>query len=144
MQMMKVLKRTLLGLCALAFLATFGPASRASEWDKKTFVTFSDAVEIPGQVLPAGTYLFQLANSDSNRHIVQVWNEDETLLIATILTIPSVRLETPGKTAFTFEERAGAAPMALKTWFYPGDTVGQEFVYFTTAYHSPAYSSGNH
>jgi len=104
-------------------------ATRADTWDKKTIVTFSDAVEIPGQVLPAGTYVFKLANVMSDRHIVQIWNEDENQILATIQAIPSYRFDTPDRTIFEFDERLGASPMALHTWFYPGDSLGQEFIY---------------
>jgi hypothetical protein len=104
-------------------------ATRADTWNKKTIVTFSDAVEIPGQVLPAGTYVFKLANSASDRHIVQIWNEDENQILATIFAVPSYRLDAPDRTIFEFDERLGASPMALRSWFYPGDNTGQEFVY---------------
>jgi hypothetical protein len=102
---------------------------RGDTWDKKTIVTFKDAVEIPGQVLPAGTYVFKLANSLANRHIVQVWSEDETQIFATILTVPSYRLDTPDTTVFEFDERPGDSPMAIHTWFYPGENMGEEFIY---------------
>jgi len=109
--------------------AACATAARADLWDKKTIVTFADPVEIPGQVLPAGTYVFKLANSISDRHIVQIWNEDETQIFATIMTIPNYRLDPPDKTIFEFDERPSDSPMALRSWFYPGDNMGQEFVY---------------
>jgi hypothetical protein len=118
-----------ISMCAVALCATFVTATRADTWDKKTIVTFSDAVEIPGQVLPAGTYVFKLANSASDRHIVQIWNEDENQILATIQAIPSYRFDTPDRTILEFDERLGASPMALHTWFYPGDNTGQEFIY---------------
>jgi hypothetical protein len=40
---------------------------KADEWNKKTIVTFDQDVEIPGWVLPAGTYVFKLLNSGSSR-----------------------------------------------------------------------------
>jgi hypothetical protein len=111
-------------------LCTFlGCRAKADTWDKKTVVTFSDSVEIPGQVLPAGTYVFKLANSISDRHIVQIWNEDETQLLATLLTAPDYRLNPPDKTIFEFDERPGDSPMAIHTWFYPGENMGQQFLY---------------
>lgn len=143
---MRLLKGTLLALCAASLLAAVSPTTNADPWDKKTFVTFSDSVEIPGQILPPGTYVFKLFNSNSERHIVQVWTEDERLLIATIMAIPTQRPEPRGHTSITFDERPGDSPMAVRTWFYPGDTIGQEFVY---NYRYPstdnyAYPSGSH
>src|SRR5712691_10924424 len=97
--------------------------------DQRTIFTFSGPVEIPGQVLPAGTYVFKLADSSSDRNIVQVYNKDETYLYGTFLAIPDQRLQPTGKPIITFEERAGDSPEAVKAWFYPGDDYGHEFVY---------------
>jgi hypothetical protein len=105
------------------------PNARADEWNKKTVVTFSQAVEVPGRVLPAGTYMFRLLDSPSDRHIVQIFNADGSQIIATILAINNYRLEPTGETVMKFSERPGDSPEALRAWFYPGDNFGQEFVY---------------
>jgi len=79
--------------------------------------------------LEPGTYTFKLADSQSNRHIVQIFNEDNTSLITTVLAVPNYRLEPAGKTVLAFAERPVNQPVALEAWFYPGDNFGQEFVY---------------
>ena len=113
----------------MAFLA-FLPSVKADGWNKKTVVTFSQPVEIPGGiVLPAGTYVIKLLDSLSNRHIVQIFNQDQTHIYATILAIPNWRLDVTDKTVMTFGERAAGDPQAIRSWFYPGDNFGQEFVY---------------
>ena len=109
--------------------ATVLPSARADEWNKKTVVTFSQAVEVPGKILPAGTYTFVLLDSPSDRHIVQIFNADGTQLITTILAINDYRLKPTGDTVMKFSERPGDAPDALRAWFYPGNSFGQEFVY---------------
>ncbi len=117
-------------LLAVAMLgAIVLPSARADEWNKKTVVTFSQAVEVPGKVLPAGTYTFQLLDSPSDRHIVQIFNADGSHIIATILAINNYRLQSTGDTVMKFSERPGDSPEALRAWFYPGDNFGQEFVY---------------
>jgi hypothetical protein len=126
---MRILRGVGLALCTLLFCTALAPGSKADLWNKKTIVTFNDSVEIPGQVLPAGTYVFKLADSFSDRHSVQIWNADENQLFATILAVPSTRLESTDESLFEFEERPSNSPMALKYWFYPGDTTGQEFAY---------------
>jgi len=126
---MRIVRAIQVSMCAAVLCATFVTAARGDSWDKKTIVTFSDSVEIPGQVLPAGTYVFKLFNSASDRHIVQIWNEDETQILATMQAIPNYRFDTPDRTIFEFDERLGASPMALHSWFYPGDNFGREFVY---------------
>jgi LPXTG-motif cell wall-anchored protein len=117
----------------LVAISLFGaavlPGARADTWNKKTVVTFSQAVEIPGKILPAGTYTFQLMDSPSDRHIVQIFNADGSQIISTILAINNYRLEPTGETVMKFSERPGDSPEALRAWFYPGDNFGQEFVY---------------
>lgn len=108
------------------------PRARAQDdqgYVKRTRVTFSQQIEIPGQYLPAGTYVMELLDSNPNRHIVRFFNADRTKVMATVLAIPNLRLETTGKTVLTFAERPINAPEALHAWFFPGDNFGQEFVY---------------
>jgi hypothetical protein len=102
---------------------------RADERDKTTKVTFKETVQVPGAVLPAGTYIFRLYDSASNRHIVRIFKEDQTTLVTTILAIPNYRLERTDKTVLTYSERPLNQPEALNAWFYPGDSFGQQFVY---------------
>lgn len=115
----------------LAALASL-PIAKADEWNKKTTVTFSGPVEVPGvgaQVLPAGTYMFKLLDSSSDRNIVQISSEDGTHVFTTILAIANYRLKPTDKTVITFRERAEGNPEAIRAWFYPGAQWGQEFVY---------------
>lgn len=113
----------------LVFLA-FSPSVKADQWNKETIVTFDQPVEIPGGVvLEAGTYLFKLMDSPSDRHIVQIFDKSGTHVYATILAIPNYRLRVTGRTVMTFGERGAGLPEAIRAWFYPGDNFGQEFVY---------------
>ena len=139
---MKSMRGAVVALCSMLlfilFGATLSPGARADQWDKKTIVTFGEDVEIPGQILPAGTYVFRLADSPSNRHIVQIWNGDENQLLATVVTIPNTRFETPDETIFQFDERPSNSPMAVKVWFYPGNKTGEEFVYSGYSHNQPS------
>jgi len=114
-------------LCLLGTVIV--PKARADEWDKKTKLTFNEPVQVPGTTLPAGTYVFKLADGDSNRTIVEIYNAEETKLITTVLAISDYRLKTPGKTIVSFDERPVGQPEALRAWFYPGDNAGVQFVY---------------
>jgi hypothetical protein len=117
-------------LCLIALCALAAPtAMMADQWDKATKLTFSEPIEVPGQVLSAGTYWFTLADSESDRNIVQIWNADRTRLVATVLAIPDYRMQPAGRTIIHFEERPSGSPEAIHSWFYPGDNFGQEFVY---------------
>jgi hypothetical protein len=103
--------------------------AKANEWNKETIVTVNEPVELPGVVLQAGTYVFKLMDSPFDRNIVQVFNQDESRIYATIVAIPDYRLEPSSKTVITLEERPKNSPEAIKEWFYPGDLTGVEFVY---------------
>ena len=119
-----------LSVAVLCLLAV--PSASADDWNRKTVITFSGPVEVPGvgaQTLPAGTYVFKILDSQSDRHIVQIFNQDETHVFTTILAIPNYRLKTTDKTVISFRERPAGQPEALKAWFYPGRQWGEEFVY---------------
>jgi hypothetical protein len=81
------------------------------------------------RILPAGTYVFKLVNSSSNRHIVQIFNKEQTKIYATVLAIPNYRLTPKNKTVITFNEGLKDRPEAIRAWFYPGANWGEEFVY---------------
>jgi hypothetical protein len=125
---MNKVKMTTLSAC-VGLLAIALPQVKADEWNQKTIFTFSGPVEIPGRVLNPGTYVFKLADSMSDRNIVEVYNKDENHLYGIFLAIPDYHLKPAGKPIITFEERAAGAPEAVRAWFYPGDNYGHEFVY---------------
>jgi len=128
---MKIVKTIsiMLALTLLGAIFASGAQAQLNAWNKKTVITFSQPVEIPGQVLPAGTYTFALVDSLSDRNIVRIFNADGSQIIATILAINNYRLKPTDQTVIKFEERSGDNPEAMKAWFYPGDNFGQEFVY---------------
>jgi hypothetical protein len=129
---MTLLKSLGTGLCLTVLCVLAAPQSKADDWNRKTVVTFSGPVEVPGvgaQVLPAGTYIFKILESPSDRHIVQILSQDETHVYTTILAIPNFRLKATDKTVMTFRERPAGEPEALRAWFYPGREWGEEFVY---------------
>ncbi len=113
----------------IAFTLFFELAAHADESDQATTITFSEPIQIPGQVLPAGSYLFKLANSDSAQNIVQVFNADRTVLYATLQTIETERQEPTDHTAVTLAEPESGGPNVLVKWFYPGRETGNEFLY---------------
>lgn len=120
-------------ICCFVFVAlAIAPQAKADNFDKKTILTFSEPFEVPGvdaQILPAGTYVFKILDSWSDRNIVQIFSADETHVYTTILAIANYRLKATDKTVLTFKERGAGQPEAIKAWFYPGQTWGQEFVY---------------
>jgi hypothetical protein len=112
----------------LAFLAVL-PAARAAARNEETKVTFSQSVQISGHVLPAGTYLLALSNDIAQHNVVSIFSPDRRKLYATVLTAYIVRSQPTRGTALTLAKRGSALPEAIVTWFYPGRTVGHEFLY---------------
>lgn len=115
---------------ALSFVIT--TPAMADESNKRIEFEFSAPVQIPGHVLTAGKYVFQLLDSPSDRNIVQIFSEDTNgneTLIDTIAAVPDYVNDTPDKPLVHFEERRAGAPEAIHSWFYPGDNTGWEFVY---------------
>ena len=114
---------------AMLVVLTLSVAAQDFNTNERTYLTFSNSVELPGVTLQPGTYLFRLADSPSNRHIVHVFSQDEKQIHATILAVPAERLEVTGETVVTFRESAEGATPAVQYWYYPGDKTGHEFVY---------------
>lgn len=118
----------LLIACAFA-LAAIAPAAKADERNQATQLTFDQAVQIPGQVvLPPGTYWFKVADSGTDRNVVQVLDSNGSI-IATTIAIPTVRPEVTDHTMLTMAEGAPDQPYVLVEWFYPGRATGHEFLY---------------
>jgi hypothetical protein len=118
------------GMICLMLLggAFFVPKVQADESDRKTIMTVNEPVQVPGKVLPAGTYVLKLLDAN-DRTLVAIYNADDTHLITTIHGVPGYRTETPGSAILQLEDRPDGGPEALKAWFYPGDSIGVEFVY---------------
>ena len=122
--------RTLALIFTVALLfSAFDRPARADAWDKTTIVTFGDYVQLPGTVLSPGTYVFKLVDSNSDRHIVLVFDQNQTKLITTVMAIPNYRLQPTDGTVIRYAERPADQPPAIDAWFYPGDNFGQQFVY---------------
>jgi hypothetical protein len=128
MKSVTIVKSLIITAFLFAFLIVL-PSARADQSNQATQVTFNQAVQLPGRVLPAGTYWFILPRDVSQHFLVRVFNSDRTTLIATLLTINTDRAVPADHTEFTFAERGSERPEAVVTWFYPGATTGHEFLY---------------
>ena len=113
----------------VAFVLFFEVSAHADMSDQATQITFSQPVQIPGQVLPAGTYWFLLANISEQQDVVQIYNSDRSKLYATLETASIERQEATGHTVVKLAEQESSKPDALVAWFYPGETTGHEFLY---------------
>jgi hypothetical protein len=105
------------------------PAAYADDWDKATRFTVNQPVEIPGMVLPAGTYIVKIVDLAAERYVVRFTSEDGLTIYATLIAIPNFRLEPTEKSSFLFYEAEVGEPRALHAWFYPNHRYGIEFAY---------------
>jgi hypothetical protein len=122
-------RKSFLTLGSLLALVVLLPSARAAQYDQATKLSFSRQVQIPGRVLPAGTYWFVLADSLGSRNTVEIFNSDRSKLYATVFTNT---VETPtasNETTITFAERERMEPVTILSWFYPGRSFGHQFVY---------------
>jgi hypothetical protein len=114
----------------LVLLAVFSLPATAQQPDTRdrTIMTFSNAVELPGMRLEAGTYVFRLADTPL-RNVIQLLSSDEMNVLGQWLFVPAERQEVTGDTVVTFRETAANTTPAVQFWYYPGETIGKEFIY---------------
>lgn len=128
-----MLKKLLRIMLACSMISLGAAASAAAQTaNNRTTLTFTQPVEVPGKVLPAGTYTFELNDSQQNRHIVQIYDQAGQKLIATVLALPNYRNQPTDGTVVNFGESPAGQPQPIRAWFYPGQTTGNEFVYSKT------------
>jgi hypothetical protein len=119
----------LLALSMAAILCLSPPSMYGDDWDKTTKITVNHPFEIPGMILPAGTYIFKIVDLPGERHAVRIFNENESATYATLLAFPDWRMESADDTVVTFYEAEKGRVPALHRWFYPGHLGGVEFAY---------------
>jgi hypothetical protein len=113
-------------LVAILLLPSSMPAS---DWNRLTTVIFDRPVQIPGQVLPPGIYVFKLADLEGEHHVVQIWNADQTILYAMVMGFPEYRDTAPSENRFTLEQKDKNEPAVLTSWFHEGNANGERFIY---------------
>jgi hypothetical protein len=121
--------KTITSACALAVLGFTSTPAHAQPIDNRTWFTFNQPITLPGVTLPAGTYLFRNPDVNSSRRVVQVLSDDGRQSYVMLLTIPAQRTEPSAEPEIRFMETAEGTPHAIKAWWYPGNTIGWEFIY---------------
>jgi hypothetical protein len=112
----------------VAALVTAAPNAHAQMLEEKLRVTFSGPVELPGKILPAGSYVFEALE---NGHLTRVLSADEGHTYATLITVPEQIKEAATKPVIRLEEGPQGGLERVGAWFYPGNSVGNEFIYPT-------------
>jgi len=123
---MNAYRKLTLAALAAAVLALLAPNARAQVLDERERVTFSGPVEVPGKVLPAGTYIFEALE---NGHLTRILSADEQHVYATLFTVPDERREPVEKATIVLSEGPKGSLERVDAWFFPGDSTGNEFIY---------------
>jgi len=119
--------RTMVGLGLGVTLCA--SAVQAQTEDKRTYFTFSAPIALPGATLPAGRYLFRIVDTTTSRKVIQVLSDDQKKPYAMMNTIPDQRRDPAKDATVAFYESARGTPAAVKSWWYPGETIGYQFIY---------------
>jgi len=125
----RIVELALVGFLLSMIWSLTALSAYADDWDKRTKITVNQPFEIPGMILPAGTYIVKLVDIASERHVVRFLSEDEKKIYATLIGIPDFRLEPTDTTSLTFYEAKAGSVRPLHAWFYPGHQFGIEFAY---------------
>src|SRR5262245_46823127 len=126
--MSKLGKMVLTVVGTVALCATSAVA-QAQTIDKKVYFTFSGPVEIPGATLPAGKYLFHLADPNSGRQVLQVQSADGKKVYGMFFSMPAQRPTAPDEAEVRFMETASGSPAVISTLWYAGERTGRELIY---------------
>ena len=124
-----MLKRLMTASVLVVLVHVMASGANASTYDKRTYFTFNQSVALPGVTLPAGTYMFRLADPDTTRRVIQVSDKQGTQSYAMLLTMPAYRTDAAKDSEIRFLETAAGAPRAINAWWYVGDNTGYQFMY---------------
>ena len=124
-----MLKRLFTASVLVVLVHLMASGADAFTSDKRTYFTFNQSVALPGVTLPAGTYMFRLADPDTSRRVIQVSDKDGTQSYALLLTMPAYRVDAAKDSEIRFLETAAGAPRAINAWWYVGDNTGYQFIY---------------
>jgi hypothetical protein len=117
----------LAGLATVLFSGPLALSLRADEWNEETNMTVNDAISVDGTVLPPGDYVLKLMDSNTDRNVVQIYDQDQKHLITTVIANSAYRAQPTGKPVLSFYETPTGQAPALRTYFYPGDEDGLQF-----------------
>ena len=111
--------------CVLAATSIGG----ATPFNRATYFTFNAPVRLHGVLLPAGEYVFEIANPNSGADVTKVTDRKRSKVYANALSRvvtrpPSRQLDA----AIIFGETVASAPRPVNGWYPAGETSGREFL----------------
>lgn len=118
-----------IGLLATALFVASPSAVVADQWNARTIMTFSGPVKVPGAMLPAGTYVFELVNPSSATDVVKIMDRNTSKVLALTHAVPTVRPEPTEDVILLFTPMDKAGMPAIRGWYPAGGRHGHLFVY---------------
>jgi hypothetical protein len=125
---------TVLATLVLVAITLSSASAQGGTANKQTFLTFSGTVQVPGAMLPKGTYVFRIADPDTQR-VWQVLDKSQRHVLAQFYyvrtgdrTIAEMNA-AHGRPVVHFHETAQGVTPAIKVLYYPTDMAGAEFLY---------------
>lgn len=115
-------------LSSATLVASIAIPTGASTIDKKTTFTFNHPVTLPGVTLPAGTYVFRLADPDTGSAI-EITDARGRESYAIVLAKPVARMTDDNKGAALRFMNSAAGPTAVDAWWSEGDKMGYQLIY---------------
>lgn len=124
-------RKLIVSACAAAMFTMVNVAKARAQGpiDSRTEFTFNTPVELPGTTVPPGTYVFRFADATTSRQVMQVLDKASMKPYGMFLTISAQRLKPSDDAELRFLETSAGKPAAVKTWWYPGNSIGREFIY---------------
>lgn len=119
----------LLAMATILVLAGSLPAAQADTNGKKITLEFKSATQIPGQVLPPGSYVFEAAGTQAGWNVVKIYNQDGSSQITTLLAYQNPQLKNTGEPILFYSRHAGIPYPVMEGWFFEGDSAAQQWAY---------------
>jgi len=107
--------------------------ARADDSAKQATVTIQAPQQVPGSVLPRGTYIFKQTGAQSGWLIVQIYSNDGSALVTTVLAYPNPKLASNGQNVVTYPANGSGSIPAMEGIVFTGDSTVEQFAYPKTA-----------
>src|SRR5262245_34390689 len=123
---MNYLKPFLMLSVMLVVATLFGVPLFAHHPDLQSTFTVDQATQVPGKTLDPNTYMLKVLKSDTDRHIVQIFNKDGSNVLSTFLGVADKG--ATDQTGFSYMNMKSGDDKVVREWFDP-KYGGLKFVY---------------
>ena len=119
----------LLGVLCLVGVGLTANTSHAEDSAKKATLTLNALTQLPGTTVAAGSYVFKQSGEQAGWNIVQVYNQDESSLVTTLLAYPNPNLSSSGQSILIYPQSTDGRTQVMEAFFFDNDPVAQQLAY---------------